>query len=75
MDFKKQEFVGFIISLKFFWLQFGYWEKIIFFHFFIDCHKEYTVLTRSSWLNCALRDEEAVFWVIIGHYEAVAVGN
>ena len=25
--------------------------------------------TRSSWLNCALRDDEA------GHYEAVAVGN
>ena len=31
--------------------------------------------TRSSWLNCALRDNEAVFWVSIGHYEAVAVGN
>ena len=31
--------------------------------------------TRSSWLNCALRDDEAVFWVSIGHYEAVAVGN
>ena len=30
--------------------------------------------TRSSWLNCALRDE-AVYWVSIGHYEAVAVGN
>ena len=29
---------------------------------------------RSSWLNCALRDE-AVYWVSIGHYEAVAVGN
>ena len=34
MDFKKQEFVGFVVSL-FFWLQFGYWEKINFFlHFF-----------------------------------------
>ena len=32
-------------------------------------------LTRSSWLNCALRDDEAVYWVSIGHYEAVAVGN
>ena len=31
--------------------------------------------TRSNWLNCALRDDEAVFWVSIGHYEAVAVGN
>ena len=27
--------------------------------------------TRSSWLNCALRDDEAVYWVSIGHYEAV----
>ena len=34
-----------------------------------------TVTTRSSWLNCALRDDEAVYWVSIGHYEAVAVGN
>ena len=33
------------------------------------------VQTRSSWLNCALRDDEAVYWVSIGHYEAVAVGN
>ena len=24
-------------------------------------------VTRSSWLNCALRDDEAVCWVIIGH--------
>ena len=24
--------------------------------------------TRSSWLNCALRDDEAVYWVSIGHY-------
>ena len=31
--------------------------------------------TRSSWLNCALRDDEAVYWVSIGHYEAEAVGN
>ena len=31
--------------------------------------------TRSSWLNCALRDNEAVFWVSIGHYEAVADVN
>ena len=33
------------------------------------------VVTRSSWLNCVLRDGEAVYWVSIGHYEAVAVGN
>ena len=32
-------------------------------------------ITRSSWLNSALRDNEAVYWVSIGHYEAVAVGN
>ena len=31
--------------------------------------------TRSRWLNCALRDDEAVYWVSIGHYEAVAVGD
>ena len=31
--------------------------------------------TRSSWLNCALRDDKAVYWVSKGHYEAVAVGN
>ena len=31
--------------------------------------------TRSSWLNCALRDDEVLYWVSIGHYEAVAVGN
>ena len=32
-------------------------------------------LTRSSWLNCGLRDDETVYWVSIGHYEAVAFGN
>ena len=32
-------------------------------------------ITRSSWFNCALRDDEAVCWVSIGHYEALAVGN
>ena len=31
--------------------------------------------TRTSWLNCALRDDEAVYWVSIWHYEAVADGN
>ena len=31
--------------------------------------------TRSSWLNCALRNDEAVYWISIGHCEAVAVGN
>ena len=36
---------------------------------------EMVSVTRSSWLNCALRDDEAVYWVSIGHYEAVAVGN
>ena len=38
-------------------------------------YKEAQHKTRSSWLNCALRDDEAVYWVSIGHYEAVAVGN
>ena len=33
------------------------------------------IWTRSSWLNCALRDDEAVYWVSVGYYEAVAVGN
>ena len=32
-------------------------------------------ITRSSWLNRALRDDEAVYWVNIGHFEAAAVGN
>ena len=31
--------------------------------------------TRSSSHNCALQDDEAVYWVSIVHYEAVAVGN
>ena len=31
--------------------------------------------TRSVWFNSALRGDEAVYWVSIGHYEAVAVGN
>ena len=37
--------------------------------------EENTDITRSSWVNCALRDEEAVYWVSVAHYEAVAVGN
>ena len=36
---------------------------------------QYNEITRSSWLNCALLDDEAVYWVSIEHYEAVAVGN
>ena len=36
---------------------------------------EMQLQTRSSWLNCALRDDEAVYWVSLGHYEAVEVGN
>ena len=31
--------------------------------------------TRSSWFNCALRDDESVYWVSIEHYEAVALVN
>ena len=44
------------------------------FHFIPLLYKS-LIKTRSSWLNCALRDDEAVYWVIIGHYEAVEVGN
>ena len=33
------------------------------------------LINTKSWINCALRDDEAVYWVSIGHYEAVAVGN
>ena len=33
------------------------------------------MITRSIWLNCALRDDEAVYWNSIGHYEAGADGN
>ena len=33
------------------------------------------LMIRSSWLNCAVQDDEAVYWVSVGHYEAVAVGN
>ena len=38
--------------------------------FYSDEKKE---VTKSSWLNCALRDEEAVYWVSIGHCQAIAV--
>ena len=41
----------------------------------VSSNVETVIITRSSWLNCALRDDEAVYWVSIGHYEAVAVGN
>ena len=47
-------------------------------YLWIDClelQKQKIQETRSSWLNCALRDDEAVYWVSIGHYRAVAVGN
>ena len=33
------------------------------------------IVIRSSWLNCALQDDEAVYWVSIGHCEALAIGN
>ena len=29
----------------------------------------------QQWSNCVLQDDEAVYWISIGHYEAVAVGN
>ena len=41
-----------------------------------DCYKSLLTMqkharkksgqTRSSWLNCALRDDEAVYWVSVG---------
>ena len=37
--------------------------------------KTHMLKTRSRWLNCALREDEAVYWVSIGHYEAIADGN
>ena len=37
--------------------------------------KANTNQTRSTWLNCALRDDEDVYWVSTGHHKAVAVGN
>ena len=37
--------------------------------------REQSNKTRSSWLNCALRDDEAVHWVSIGYCEALAIGN
>ena len=46
--------------------------------YFICCEfgeKPIQLETRSSWLNCALRDDEAVYCVSKGHYEAVAVDN
>ena len=33
------------------------------------------IKTRFSWFNCALRLDDAVYWVSIGHYGAVAFGN
>ena len=45
------------------------------FGFRLEIKMKETIGTRSSLLNCALRDDEAVYWVSIGHYEAVAVGN
>ena len=33
------------------------------------------IQTRSTWFNCALRVDETVYWVSIGHYKAVPVGN
>ena len=44
-------------------------------HFIIGIICKKLLKTRSSWLNCALRDDEAVYWVSIGRYEAVAVSN
>ena len=38
-------------------------------------HHEHFFKTRSSWINCALRYDEAVYWISIGHYEGEAVGS
>ena len=53
----------------------GIWSNTIFVSDGNQISNVYLMVTRSSWLNCALRDDEAVYWVSIGHYEAVAVGN
>ena len=39
--------------------------------------KYFQIETRSCWLNWELRGDEPVYWywVSIGHFEAVAVGN
>ena len=42
---------------------------------FLNIQRMIQISTRSSWLNCALRDDEAVYCVSKGHYEAVAVDN
>ena len=39
------------------------------------CQNDEGNRTRSSWLNCALRDDEAMYWLSLGHCETVAVGN
>ena len=49
------------------------WPQNLKFDFIIDFPRD--IQTRSSWLNCALRDDEAVYWVSIGHCEALAIGN
>ena len=46
------------------------WKKCL----LVTADEKIKLQTRSSWLNCALRDDEAVYWVSIGHYEAVVVG-
>ena len=38
-------------------------------------NKRVLFITRSRWLNCALRHDEAVYRVSIGHYKAVEVDN
>ena len=32
-------------------------------------------VTRFSWLNCALRDDEAVYWVSIGQQQWLVFGG
>ena len=53
----------------------NYWAHVVLFKCALCQTFIQRLQTRSSWLNCALRDDEAVYWVSIGHYEAVAVGN
>ena len=44
------------------------WKKYKCYHLMDD-------RTCSSWLNCALRDIKAMFWVSMRPYEAVAAAN
>ena len=47
----------------------GAWSREIYIGNTLRGKNEFSVKTRSSWVNCALRDDEAVYCVSIGHFE------